>query len=179
MIWRLLRDNGFRLLAMTPNPAARARWPRRWRTLAEEQVAILVGAEGPGLTERAMRASDVRVRIPMSRGTDSLNVATAAALAFYERARVGGRTRELSRPVTDDATPWGTGLTVAAFVAAVTAAAIIVLSLGLTRVHPLLAVGLNIVAVGGLAPTVWGWRARPVWRWFVLGSGVGRGRRDG
>jgi hypothetical protein len=70
-------------------------------------------------------------------------------------------------------TPWGTGLTVAAFVAAVTAAAIIVLSLGLTRLHPLLAVGLNIVAVGGLAPTVWSWRARPVWRWFVFGSGAG------
>jgi hypothetical protein len=69
--------------------------------------------------------------------------------------------------------PWGTGLTVAAFVAAVTAAAITVLSLGLTRVHPLLAVGLNLVAVGGLAPTVWGWRSRPVYRWFVLGSGVG------
>ena len=71
------------------------------------------------------------------------------------------------------ATPWGTGLTVAAFVAAVTAGAIVVLSLGLTRVNPLLAVGLNLVAVGGLAPTVWGWRARPVWRWFVLGSGIG------
>jgi hypothetical protein len=62
---------------------------------------------------------------------------------------------------------------VAAFVAALTAGAIVVLSLGLTRVHPLLAVGLNLVAVGGLAPTVWGWRTRPVWRWFVLGSGVG------
>jgi hypothetical protein len=73
----------------------------------------------------------------------------------------------------DAATPWGTGLTVAAFVAAVTAGAIVVLSLGLTRVNPLLAVGLNLVAVGGLAPTVWGWRARPVWRWFVLGSGIG------
>ena len=47
-----------------------------------------MGAEGPGLTERAMRASDVRVRIPMSRDTDSLNVATAAALAFYERVRL-------------------------------------------------------------------------------------------
>ncbi|MBI3226533.1 MAG: DUF2537 domain-containing protein [Mycolicibacterium cosmeticum] len=70
-------------------------------------------------------------------------------------------------------TPWGTGLTVAGFVAALTAAAIIVLSVGLTRVHPLLTVGLNLVAVGGLAPTVWGWRKRPVWRWFVLGSGVG------
>jgi hypothetical protein len=75
--------------------------------------------------------------------------------------------------VTDDATPWGTGLTVAAFVAAVPAAPIIVLSLGLTRVHPLLAVALNLIAVGGLAPTVWGWRSRPVYRWFVLGSGVG------
>jgi hypothetical protein len=64
-------------------------------------------------------------------------------------------------------------LTVAAFVAAVTAVAIVVLSLGLMRVHPLLAVGLNLVAVGGLAPTVWDWRKRLVWRWFVLGLGVG------
>ncbi|OBB38525.1 MULTISPECIES: DUF2537 domain-containing protein [unclassified Mycobacterium] len=75
--------------------------------------------------------------------------------------------------MTDDSTPWAMGLTVAAFVAAVIAAAIVVLSLGLLRLHPLLAIGLNLVAVGGLAPTVWGWRNRPVWRWFVLGSGVG------
>ena len=75
--------------------------------------------------------------------------------------------------MTDDSTPWGTGLTVAGFVAAVTAAAIVVLSLGVSRVHPLLAVGLNAVAVGGLAPTLWGWRGVPVLRWFVLGGGVG------
>lgn len=75
--------------------------------------------------------------------------------------------------MTDDATRGGPGLTVAAFVAAVTAAVIIVLILGLTRVHPLLAVALNLIAVGGLAPTVWGWRSLPVYRWFVLGSGVG------
>ncbi|OBF87828.1 hypothetical protein A5790_02180 [Mycobacterium sp. 852002-51152_SCH6134967] len=75
--------------------------------------------------------------------------------------------------MADDSTPWAMGLTVAGFVAAVVAAAIVVLSLGLLRLHPLLAIGLNLVAVGGLAPTVWGWRDRPVWRWFVLGSGVG------
>ncbi|MCW2691375.1 MAG: hypothetical protein JWR37_6265 [Mycobacterium sp.] len=75
--------------------------------------------------------------------------------------------------MTDDSTPWATGLAVAAFVAAVTAAAIVVLSLGLTRIHPLLAIGLNAVAVGGLAPTLWGWRRTPVRRWFVLGGGVG------
>ncbi len=83
----LLRDNGFRLLAMTPEPSARP-LPDAMTSLAGERVAILVGAEGPGLTERAMRASDMRVHIQMSRGTDSLNVATAAALAFYERARL-------------------------------------------------------------------------------------------
>lgn len=81
-----LRANGFRLLAMTPDPSAEPlpEVMRRWRG---ERVAVLVGAEGPGLTEKAMRASDARVRIPMARGTDSLNVATAAALAFYERVR--------------------------------------------------------------------------------------------
>lgn len=61
----------------------------------------------------------------------------------------------------------------AAFVAALTATAIIVLSLGMTRVHPMVSVGLNLVAVGGLAPTLWDWRMRPVRRWFVLGTAVG------
>lgn len=75
--------------------------------------------------------------------------------------------------MTDDSTPWAIGLTVAAFVAAVTGAAVVVLSLGLMRVNSLLALGLNLVAVGGLAPTVWGWRTLPVWRWVVLGAGVG------
>jgi len=50
---------------------------------------------------------------------------------------------------------------------------VVVLSLGLIKVHPLLAIGLNVVAVGGLAPTVWAWRQRPVVRWFALGTGVG------
>jgi len=83
----VLRGNGFRVLAMTPNPAALT-LAAAMETLEGEKVAILVGAEGPGLNERTMRASDVRVRIPMARGTDSLNVATAAAMAFYERARL-------------------------------------------------------------------------------------------
>lgn len=64
-------------------------------------------------------------------------------------------------------------MAVAAFVAAVTAAAIVVLSLGMTRVHPLVSIGLNVVAVGGLAPTLWDWRRRPVRRWFVLGAAAG------
>lgn len=75
--------------------------------------------------------------------------------------------------MSEESTPWGTGLTVAAFVAAVVAAAIVVLSLGMTRVHPALSLALNLVAVGGLAPTLWDWRRRPVRRWFVLGAAAG------
>jgi tRNA G18 (ribose-2'-O)-methylase SpoU len=82
-----LQHNGFRLLAMTPGVDSKS-LPEAMDAVRGEKVAILVGAEGPGLSYAAMKASDLRVRIPMSRGTDSLNVATAAALAFYERARV-------------------------------------------------------------------------------------------
>jgi tRNA G18 (ribose-2'-O)-methylase SpoU len=84
---KILQENNFRILAMTPEPLAQT-LPDVMAAVAGDRVAILVGGEGPGLPERAMRASDMRVRIPMSRGTDSLNVATAAALAFYERARL-------------------------------------------------------------------------------------------
>ena len=73
----------------------------------------------------------------------------------------------------EHSTSWGTGLAVAAFVATVTAAAIMVLSAGMTKVHPLVSVGLNVIAVGGLAPTLWEWRRRPVRRWFVLGAAAG------
>lgn len=77
-----LRARGFRTVALTPSadvPLARA--------VDADKVAFVLGAEGPGLTEHAMRACDVRAAIPMTPGTDSLNVATAAAVAFYERAR--------------------------------------------------------------------------------------------
>src|SRR5690606_11351697 len=79
----LLRERGFQVIALTPDPAA----VNLATAMTGEKVALLLGAEGPGLTEEAMRATDVRARIPMSPGTDSLNVATAAAMAFYERVR--------------------------------------------------------------------------------------------
>ena len=82
----VLKERGFRLLAMTPHRQAQP-LPEAMGELRDERIAVLVGAEGPGLTAAALRLSDMRVRIPMSRGTDSLNVATAAALAFYERIR--------------------------------------------------------------------------------------------
>jgi tRNA G18 (ribose-2'-O)-methylase SpoU len=83
----VLRQSGFRLLAMTPDSDA-IPLPAAMMATGGQRVAVLVGAEGAGLSRAVLRASDLRVRIPMSRGTDSLNVATAAAVAFYERARL-------------------------------------------------------------------------------------------
>ena len=64
--------------------------PRGERTLSEvappERWAVLLGAEGPGLPESTLAAADARVRIPMASGVDSLNVATAAAVAFAHLA---------------------------------------------------------------------------------------------
>jgi tRNA G18 (ribose-2'-O)-methylase SpoU len=79
----ILRRARFQIIALTPNPAA----VNLATAMTGARVALLLGAEGAGLTEEAMRASDIRARIPMSPGTDSLNVATAAAMAFYERVR--------------------------------------------------------------------------------------------
>jgi tRNA G18 (ribose-2'-O)-methylase SpoU len=49
---------------------------------AHPRTALLLGAEGPGLTAAAQRAAGVRARIPMRAGVDSLGVAAAAAVAF-------------------------------------------------------------------------------------------------
>ena len=68
----------FTLLAMTPRadavPLRSVSPPARW--------AVLLGAEGPGLTDAAMARAAMLLRIPMASGVDSLNVATAAAVAF-------------------------------------------------------------------------------------------------
>lgn len=84
-----LIDAGFHLVSLTPHedavPLAQALYDDTGTPYPK--VALLVGAEGPGLTEHAMRATHVRAKIPMSPGTDSLNLATAAAIAFYERLR--------------------------------------------------------------------------------------------
>ena len=50
----------------------------------EEKIAILLGTEGQGLLNETINASDYVVRIPMREGVDSLNVAAAAAVAFWQ-----------------------------------------------------------------------------------------------
>jgi tRNA G18 (ribose-2'-O)-methylase SpoU len=76
-----VRASGMRLLALTPDAGAVSLdEAAAHRT---DRVALLLGAEGDGLTARAVAAADQPVRIPMAHDVDSLNVGAAAAVAFY------------------------------------------------------------------------------------------------
>jgi len=76
-----LQNHGFTVVALTPSAGA---LPIDDLALSPpEKVAIVVGAEGPGLTDETLARADLCVRIPMADDVDSLNVATAAAIAFH------------------------------------------------------------------------------------------------
>lgn len=75
----LLREKGFRTLAMSPDPRGRA-LPQADLT---PPVAVVLGTEGEGLTRGALDRCSETVRIPMAAGVDSLNVAAASAVVFY------------------------------------------------------------------------------------------------
>ncbi|WP_438862172.1 TrmH family RNA methyltransferase [Paractinoplanes aksuensis] len=81
----LLRHGGFTVLALTPD--ADAVPLQRLTAEQRRKTALLLGAEGPGLSKNALAASDVPVKIPMRRNVDSLNIAAAAAVAFWELGR--------------------------------------------------------------------------------------------
>jgi tRNA G18 (ribose-2'-O)-methylase SpoU len=79
-----LRAGGFRLLALTPDPAAAP----IGQAVAGERLALLLGTEGDGLSSRWLHEADQAVRIPMhpgavAAGVDSLNVVAAAAIACH------------------------------------------------------------------------------------------------
>lgn len=82
---RTLRHAGWTLLALTP--AAGPSLPAAVAAAAGSRIALVIGHEGEGLTAAALASCDRHARIPMAPGTDSLNVATAAAIALYELRR--------------------------------------------------------------------------------------------
>ena len=85
-----LRRLGFAVIAMTPSEGAP---PLREAVHASDgrPVAIVLGHEGDGLTTGALAACECQARIPIDSGVDSLNVATAAAIALYEFAGSASR----------------------------------------------------------------------------------------
>ncbi len=79
---RLLHELGFETVAMARREdSLRLSDPK---LAAEEKLAVVMGTEGDGLAADTIAACDYTVKIPMSHGVDSLNVAAASAVAFYQ-----------------------------------------------------------------------------------------------
>ena len=79
-----VRAAGFTVAALTPRHQARP--IKQWVDLPE-RLALLVGAEGPGLSAAALAAADCCLSIPMAANVDSLNVATSVAVAMHTLQR--------------------------------------------------------------------------------------------
>jgi tRNA G18 (ribose-2'-O)-methylase SpoU len=80
-----LRAEGYTVLALTPATEATALVDVR--VPPQQRLAVVLGAEGPGLSQAAQQQVDVAVRIPMRPGVDSLNVAHAGAIALAHFGR--------------------------------------------------------------------------------------------
>jgi tRNA G18 (ribose-2'-O)-methylase SpoU len=78
-----LAEVGFEVWALTPDAGAEP----LWELAVPQRVALLLGAEGPGLSADALRFATRRVRIPIRPDVDSLNVGHAAAIAFAALVR--------------------------------------------------------------------------------------------
>lgn len=83
-----LRSLGFRTAAMALSESAVSIDDRH--LMSEEKLAIVLGSEGDGLTNATIAICDYTVKIPMYHGVDSLNVAAASAVAFWQLRKLGG-----------------------------------------------------------------------------------------
>ena len=82
---KVIRDMGFKTVAMAlREDSCSIDDPK---LLAEEKLAVILGTEGDGLASTTIADCDYTVMIPMSHGVDSLNVAAASAVAFWELGR--------------------------------------------------------------------------------------------
>jgi tRNA G18 (ribose-2'-O)-methylase SpoU len=83
----LLRRRGFQIAALTPDRIATPLAAYAATVGRDRPLVLVLGAEGPGLTPAALSAADVRIRIPIAAGVDSLNVVVAAGIAMAALSR--------------------------------------------------------------------------------------------
>lgn len=144
--------------------------------------AGVVGLEtlSPALAEweavsRTVSAGQGEARAIVARRAVQLAGELAAQRGEAVRVVDGVQVRRVEPPGSCEPTPWVTGSALAGFTALVVVVVLLLLTRGLAALSGLLALAVNVAVVGGLAPSVWLARARPVWRWVCLGAATGVG----
>ena len=87
----LLKEGGFQTVAMALREDARVLWDPVLTRISK--LAVVMGSEGPGLKASTIASCDYTVTVPMTNGVDSLNVAAASAVAFYQLALLRQKNR--------------------------------------------------------------------------------------
>jgi tRNA G18 (ribose-2'-O)-methylase SpoU len=77
-----MRDDGFKVVALTPRQFATPLDEYSRSIRQGDRLIMIVGAEGPGLSEPVLQLADALIRIPLAEGVDSLNVVVAAGIAL-------------------------------------------------------------------------------------------------
>ena len=80
-----MKEQGFKIAAMALCDDSIS--IKEERLKREEKLAIVLGTEGEGLKPETIRQADYTVKLPMAHGVDSLNVAAASAVAFWELSK--------------------------------------------------------------------------------------------
>lgn len=128
------------------------------------------------VTERGPAPEQVRVAVNRRGQQLAASVAAESGGPVDYRDPVSGALVPVApggAPRAGEPTPWGTGLTVSAFCAAIMTCALIVLDSVLADASLWLVLVANVVVAAGLAPTVVVTRRLPVWRWVGFGLGAG------
>ncbi|MEJ2853849.1 MULTISPECIES: DUF2537 domain-containing protein [unclassified Saccharothrix] len=144
-----------------------------WAKVAEAVVRTdppATGAAGALVTRRGRQLAG---RLAADMGTPVAYTDPVTGEQFLVEAPAPDRP-PVEEPVPqEEPTPWGTGLTVSVFTAAVVTFMVVTLSLGLGETSSWLALLANVLVVGGIAPSVWLARKVMVWRWVAYGVVAG------
>jgi hypothetical protein len=143
-------------------------WAHVVDTLATQQELV-----GDSIEVASRRGRQLAMRLAVETGGEVgyLDPLSGEVNRVGRRRRAQrGRARGYGPPPP---TPWATGLTVSAVIAAMVVIALVIVTLGLAEVNGLLALGVNLAVVAGFAPSIWLGRRVLVWRWVAFGAAGG------
>ncbi|HEV7906725.1 MAG TPA: DUF2537 domain-containing protein [Pseudonocardiaceae bacterium] len=149
-----------------------------WAKVADAVTRADAPADGAATALVTRRGRQLAVRLATAMGspvgfTDPVTGEVSVVEAPVTEQAEPEHPEDEQEEAPQEPTPWGTGLTVSAFTAAVATFTVVSLSLALGETSRWLALIANILVVGGLAPSVWLARRVLIWRWVAYGVVAG------
>jgi hypothetical protein len=131
---------------------------------------------GPGSTRNSAlsrRSRQLAMRVALETGSEVGYLDPLSGEMYNVRWRTRTPPHPAGDPEPQAPTPWATGLTISAVVAAMVAVAFVIVTMGLAQINVLVALVVNLVVAAGFAPSIRLGSRVLVWRWVAYGAAVG------